>query len=304
MCSFVRPASSRCTCSRLASKSSVRGYCVLAGIYFFLNTFAVAIAVALHQRGNVIPIWRSHFQNLWFTFFGGGLGASFVVSALQLGTYGIVALSVPVLLAAILHFAYRNATGRVQDQLHHLAQVNRQHLSTIEALAHAIDAKDGVTHDHIRRVQSWAIALARRIGVNDELQLKAIEAAALLHDVGKIAVPEYILNKPGRLTAAEFDRMKSHAESEPRFCPEVDFPYPVVPIVRHHHESWDGTGYPDGLKGSDIPIGARILAVVDCFDALTSDRPYRRALSVRETFEIIDRAQRHDVRAGNRRRVS
>jgi len=261
---------------------------VFAGLYFFLNTFGIAVAVALHQRGNPVRIWRSHFQNLWFTFIGGALGAAFVVFGLQLGTYGLVVLSLPLLLAVLLHFAYRNATGRVEDQLQHLAEVNRLHLSTIEALAHAIDAKDGVTHDHIRRVQARAVALAKRVGVDDPREIRAIEAAALLHDVGKIAIPEHILNKPGKLTAAEFERMKTHARVGAEILAEVDFPYPVVPIVLHHHENWDGTGYPDGLQGNAIPIGARVLAVVDCFDALTSDRPYRRALSVRETFEIID----------------
>jgi putative nucleotidyltransferase with HDIG domain len=259
-----------------------------AGLYFFLNTFAIAVAVALHQRANAFAIWRSHFQNLWVTFIGGALGAAFVVFALQLGTYGIVVLSLPLLLAAILHFAYRNATGRVEDQLKHLAEVNRLHLSTIEALAHAIDAKDGVTHDHIRRVQTTAVDLASRMGVDDALQLRAIEAAALLHDVGKIAIPEHILNKPGKLTAAEFDRMKTHASIGADILEVVNYPYPVLPIVRHPHETWDGSGYPAGLKGNEIPIGARILSVVDCFDALTSDRPYRRAMSVAETFRIIE----------------
>jgi putative nucleotidyltransferase with HDIG domain len=155
-------------------------------------------------------------------------------------------------------------------------------------LARAVDAKDGVTHDHIRRVKSTALELATRLGVNDAMQLRAIETAALLHDVGKLAIPESILNKPGRLTPAEFERMKSHARIGAEILSEVDFPYPVVPIVRHHHENWDGTGYPDGLKGEAIPIGARILAVVDCFDALTSHRPYRRALSLGETLAIID----------------
>ena len=261
---------------------------VFAGLYFFLNTFAIAVIVSLRERANVLSIWRKHFQGLWFTFIGGALGAAFVVFALQFGTYGMVILALPLLLAVILHFAYRNATGRVADQLSHLAEVSRLHLSTIEALARAVDAKDGVTHGHIRRVQTAALALARRLGVNDDLQLRAIEAAALLHDVGKLAIPEHILNKPGRLTPAEFERMKSHARIGAEILSEVHFPYPLVPIVRHHHENWDGTGYPEGLKGSEIPIGARILAVVDCFDALTSNRPYRRALSMSEALDIID----------------
>lgn len=261
---------------------------VFAALYFFLNTSAIAVAIALHQRVNVVQIWRSHFQNLWLTFIGGALGASFVVFSLQFGNYGVVILAIPLLLAVILHFAYRNATGRVADQLSHLAEVNRLHLSTIEALARAVDAKDGVTHGHIRRVQSTALALAKRLGVDDAKELRAIEAAALLHDVGKLAIPEHILNKPGKLTPAEFERMKSHARIGAEILSEVDFPYPVVPIVRYHHENWDGSGYPEGLRGDAIPIGARILSVVDCFDALTSHRPYRRALSVPETFAIID----------------
>jgi putative nucleotidyltransferase with HDIG domain len=260
---------------------------VFAAVYFFLNTFAIAVAIALHERVNALVIWWAHFQNLWFTFIGGAVGAAFVVFALQLGIYGIVVLAFPLLLAAILHFAYQNATGRTADQLKHLAEVNRLNLSTIEALAHAIDAKDGVTHRHIRRVQRSAVALAGRVGIEDQLQIQAIEAAALLHDIGKLAIPEHILNKPGQLTPVEFERMKSHARIGAEILSEVNFPYPVVPIVRHHHENWDGSGYPDGLKGADIPIGARILAVVDCFDALTSHRPYRRALSAADAFEII-----------------
>jgi diguanylate cyclase (GGDEF)-like protein/putative nucleotidyltransferase with HDIG domain len=151
----------------------------------------------------------------------------------------------------------------------------------------AIDAKDQVTHGHIRRVQLFAVHLARSIGTRDEKLINAIEAAALLHDMGKLAVPEYILNKPGRLTPAEFDRMKLHASVGADILSAIDFPYPVVPIVRHHHENWDGSGYPDGLKGTEIPIGARILSVVDCYDALTSDRPYRPRLSDTDAVRIL-----------------
>ena len=141
---------------------------LFAGLYFVLNTFAIAVAIALHERANPFAIWRAYFQNLWLTFMGGALGAGFVVFALQGGSYAVVVFSAPLLLALILHFAYRNSTGRVADQLHHLAEVNRLHLSTIEALAHAIDAKDAVTHGHIRRVQSMAVALAARVGLDDQ----------------------------------------------------------------------------------------------------------------------------------------
>src|SRR5437588_8570967 len=151
----------------------------------------------------------------------------------------------------------------------------------------AVDAKDQITHGHIRRVQIYAVELAKRLGVKDDRQLKAIEAAALLHDMGKLAIPEHILNKPGKLTPAEFEKMKRHADIGADLLSSVKFPYPVVPIVRHHHEHWDGTGYPAGISGTDIPIGARILSVVDCFDALTSDRPYRPRLADTEAFNIL-----------------
>jgi putative nucleotidyltransferase with HDIG domain len=165
--------------------------------------------------------------------------------------------------------------------------MDRLYLSTVETLAMAIDAKDDVTHSHVRRVQAYAVGLARAMDVNDELTLKAIEAAALLHDTGKLAIPERILNKPGKLTESEFDRMKEHVDIGADILSLVEFPYPVVPIVRAHHESWDGGGYPRGLKGTEIPIGARILSVVDCYDALTSDRPYRRKMSDAEAIAIL-----------------
>ncbi len=177
--------------------------------------------------------------------------------------------------------------GRVEDANRHLNELNTLYMSTIETLAMAIDAKDQITHGHIRRVQKFAVGLADHLGVVDEKMIKAIEAAALLHDMGKLAVPEYILNKPGPLTPAEFEKMKLHASVGADILSAINFPYPVVPIVRHHHEHWNGGGYPDGLAHTAIPIGARILSVVDCFDALTSDRPYRPRLSNAAAVQIL-----------------
>src|SRR5258705_11438149 len=186
-----------------------------------------------------------------------------------------------------LPLTLRSITGRLSDAERYVQTVDKLYLSTIETLATAIEAKDGVTSDHIRRVQKFAIGLAKALGVTDEKTLKAINAAALLHDTGKLAVPEHILNKPGKLTPLEFDQMKLHVDVGADILSAIDFPYPVMPIVRAHHESWDGSGYPRGLKGDDIPIGARILSVVDCYDALTSDRPYRPALTDAEAMKII-----------------
>ena len=149
--------------------------------------------------------------------------------------------------------------------------------ATVETLAIAVDAKDQVTHGHIRRVQRHTIAVARALGVTDELELRALEAASLLHDVGKLAVPDYVLNKPGALTHSEFERMKLHAAKGAEILQTVDFPYAVVPIVRHHHEQWNGEGYPAGVAGEAIPLAGRLVMVADVYDALTSDRVYREA---------------------------
>src|SRR5438094_9075868 len=130
------------------------------------------------------------------------------------------------------------------------------------------------------------MALAKELRLTED-ETEALQAASVLHDIGKLAVPEHIINKPGRLTPEEFEKMKVHPIVGAEILERVDFPYPVVPIVRSHHEKWDGTGYPDGLRGNQIPIGARILSAVDCLDALASDRQYRRALPLDEAMKVV-----------------
>lgn len=254
-------------------------------LYFLLNSWLVAIVVGLETRQSPAIIWWEKFIWLSVTYFSSASVAALIVTYSRELDVSTLAIIGPLVLVSYLTF--RTAMGRVEDSNKHLSDLNRLYLSTIETLAMAIDAKDQITHGHIRRVQSYAVGLATRVGVTDGTLIKAIEAAALLHDMGKLAVPEYILNKPGRLSAAEFEKMKLHASVGADILSAIDFPYPVVPIVRHHHESWDGTGYPAGLKGTDIPIGARILSVVDCFDALTSDRPYRPRLSNDEALKVL-----------------
>jgi diguanylate cyclase (GGDEF)-like protein/putative nucleotidyltransferase with HDIG domain len=174
----------------------------------------------------------------------------------------------------------------VEDEKKHAEEMAALHLRTIEALALAIEAKDHTTHDHLQRVQIYAVEIGKDLGLED-WQLEALRAASLLHDIGKLAVPEHIISKPGKLTREEFEKMKIHPVVGAEILERVRFPYPVTPIVRSHHERWDGTGYPDGLKGQDIPAGARILAVVDCLDALASDRQYRRALPLDEAMQKV-----------------
>ena len=165
-------------------------------------------------------------------------------------------------------------------------ELSRLHLATAEALATAIDAKDQTTHCHVRRVQIYAAGMGEVFGLPPN-EISALKAGALLHDIGKLAVPPHILNKPGRLTPAEFDKMKIHTVVGAQILSRVDFPYPVIPIVRHHHEQWDGLGYPDGLRAEQIPITARIISVVDCFDSVREDRPFRRGMTRDEAIALL-----------------
>src|SRR5262245_2233722 len=260
-------------------------------VNFGLSTGLVAAAVGLETRKSPIAVWREHFVGLWVTYLGSTL-ASMLMLVLTHDWQGqplqpieVLLLIVP--LPVILYVTFSHAIGRAQDQIEHLGGMNRVYVATIEALAQTIDAKDQVTHDHIRRVQDNSVRLAQALGVTDEGEIQALKAASLLHDVGKISVPEHILNKPGRLTAPELEIMRRHAPVGADILSVIGFPYPVVPIVRHHHENWDGTGYPDGLAGEAIPIGARILMVVDCFDALTSDRPYRPRFETSAALQVL-----------------
>lgn len=190
-------------------------------------------------------------------------------------------IGVPILLS--IYFSHHQYQDGVRKRMTVMENAHRQ---TIEALAVAINAKDEVTHEHVMRVQIYAAGVARLLGCT-ELEIEALRAGALLHDIGKIAVPDYILNKPGKLTAAEFERMKLHTTAGAQILSRVEFPYPIVPVVRHHHERWDGRGYPDGLKSEEIPLTARILSVVDCFDAVREDRQYRKGLTREAAIQLI-----------------
>src|SRR5207237_9549527 len=209
---------------------------------FLLNSWLVAIALAFEKREGLISLWWRNFPWFSLNYFGGVSVAAVLVSYTRSVDLSAIGIIVPLLV--ISYLTHRTSLARIEDSKRHVEQLSDLYLSTIETLAMAVDAKDQITHGHIRRVQVYAIELAKRLGVKDERQLKAIEAAALLHDMGKLAIPEHILNKPGQLSSAEFEKMKRHADIGADLLASIPFPYPVTPIVRHHHENWDGCGYP------------------------------------------------------------
>jgi diguanylate cyclase (GGDEF)-like protein/putative nucleotidyltransferase with HDIG domain len=252
--------------------------------YFAFNTVSVAGVIAMTEERNPVQVWKECYMWSFPYYLLGALiaGAVSVVNR-------VVGWQVAILVFPIVYWMYRSYQtylARLQAEKKHAEEIAALHLRTIEALSLAIEAKDHTTHDHLRRVQVYAVEIGKDLSLSEE-DLQAIRAAAMLHDIGKLAVPEHILSKPGRLTPEEFEKMKTHPIVGADILDRVQFPYPVVPIVRSHHEKWDGSGYPDGLKELAIPIGARILSVVDCFDALTTERPYRRAISPEEAMSTL-----------------
>jgi putative nucleotidyltransferase with HDIG domain len=261
-------------------------------VHVVLNTALFSTFFALRERAPVLPRWSQSF--LWAApiFLPTSVVASLLYMALQYNALATVVIGAPALLA--LYFGHRQYRDSVRERINLIEKSNQEritvmdtaHRQTIEALAVAINAKDEVTHEHVLRVQIYAAGVARILGCTDA-EVEALRAGALLHDIGKIAVPDHIINKPGKLTAAEFDKMKLHTVAGAQILSRVEFPYPVVPVVRHHHERWDGKGYPDGLQGEAIPLTARVLSVVDCFDAVREDRQYRKAMTRDEAINYI-----------------
>jgi len=253
-------------------------------VYFFLHTFAVASIIALTESKSLFRVWRECY--LWvfpFFFLGAAFACAFHHMTVLFGWQNAM-LGLPGVY--IVYSAYHFYLGRLQNEKRHAQDIAGLHLRTIEALALAIDAKDQTTHDHLQRVHVYATEIAKELNLS-ELEMEALQAAAMLHDIGKLAVPEHIVSKPGKLTPEEFEKMKIHPAVGAEILERVQFPYPVAAVVRSHHEKWDGTGYPDGLKGEAIPIGARILAVVDCLDAIAADRQYRKALPLDQAMATI-----------------
>lgn len=271
---------------------------VAACTYFLSNTVPVSIVISLSEERSLRRIWTETF----FWSFPYYLAGAAIVGLIHLANR-YVGWQSALLVLPVMYWLYRSYhlyLGRLEEEKkrvsveklqvetekRHVEQVSALHMRTIEALALAIDAKDHTTHRHLHRVRTYALAVAKEMEL-DEQDSDALRAAALLHDIGKLAIPDHIISKPGRLTPEEFEKMKIHPVVGAEILEKVAFPYPVAAIVRSHHEKWDGTGYPDGLKGEEIPLCARILAAVDCLDAIASDRQYRKALPLEEAMQVV-----------------
>jgi len=251
---------------------------------FTVNTLATSTVIGLTENKRLLKVWTDSF--LWpFPYYMVGAAIAGLVSFLNriIGWQSSLLVLPPVYL---IYRSYRIYMGKLETEKKHAEQMSSLHLRTIEALALAIEAKDQTTGEHLQRVRVYAMELAKQLRLNED-ETEALRAASVLHDIGKLAVPEHIISKPGKLTPEEFEKMKIHPIVGAEILEQVDFPYPVVPIVRAHHEKWDGSGYPSGLAGEAIPIGARILSAVDCLDALASDRQYRKALPLDEAMAKV-----------------
>ncbi|MFL6280722.1 MAG: diguanylate cyclase [Vicinamibacterales bacterium] len=257
---------------------------VIAPLYFFANTVLVAGAIALSTRQPISRVWHRNF--LWSapSYLAGAALAALATAAPSRGWFGwLLLLAVPLYL---VFRSYHTVVSRLREEQDETRRAMDVQLATIEALALAIEARAGCTPDHIRSIQQYAAMLAEAAGLSDA-EVQAVRTAALLHDIGNMAVPEHILSKPDALTPEEFDRVKIHPRVGAEILKNVPFGAPVSDLVLSHHERWDGLGYPAGIRGEHIPVGARILAIADCFSTLQADRPYRPARSERDAIALL-----------------
>ncbi len=260
---------------------------ILVATYFFTNSILTSIAIAWSKGESVFRFWAKTCMPLALDYSTSSIIATFIVALHHFNDW------TPFLAAPTIGIVWAWNTlhrAKITEAEKHIKEQEQLYLRTVESLALAVDAKDQTTYGHIRRVKVYATGLAKLCGIKDPKELRAIETGSLLHDIGKIAVDDYILNKPGRLSKEEFEIIKMHAAAGDEILQQVRFPFPVAKYVRSHHERWDGFGYPDGLKGVDIPLGARILAIADSFDAIRFSRPYKLSVPTEEAVEIL-RAQ-------------
>jgi diguanylate cyclase (GGDEF)-like protein/putative nucleotidyltransferase with HDIG domain len=253
--------------------------------YCLLYTFLTVSSNWMVRPVSFANEWKRHYLVPTLVFFSVAVGAGLLNYYAQRVGKEIYFLAIPFALFVLT--TSKIYSVNMAESSRRLSELSQLQMSIIETLALAIDAKDHSTHGHARRVQVYAVGVAKSMGIDSRDDLEALSTAALLHDIGKLAIPEYILSKPGKLTDSEFAKMMRHVEIGANILEPIHFPYPVVPIIRYHHERYNGSGYPYGLKGDEIPLGSKILAVADTFDALTAQRTYRTPLTVSQAIELI-----------------
>lgn len=257
---------------------------LLTSFYFVINTYGISVAVGLSQKVSSVQVWKENF--LWtypgFLFAICAAAGSVYLIKSPFGFFGFLLLP-PVY---VVYYSYKLYLDKINSEINHISELNQLNERVISTLAMTIEAKDRYTHKHIERVREYALAVAREMNVSGP-ELEAIRIGSMVHDIGKIAVPEFILQKPGKLTNEEFERMKAHVNVGVKILAAVNFPFPVVDAVAAHHEHWNGNGYPKKLKGEAIPLVGRIVCLSDGFDALTSDRPYRKRMTNEEALDLI-----------------
>ncbi len=262
----------------------VAGLLLMTAVHYFVHLLLYSIFLSLEGeypfsaalKDNSVLLWASYVLGVFGVF---GLYLAFTEFGVKTGL-----VFLPTIIVA--HLSFRIHRQSLELKTKQTSEASRIHLATVEALATAIDARDQVGVGHVRRTQIYAVGMGEILSLSSD-EIQALRTGALLHDIGKLGVPDHILNKPGRLTPAEMEKMKIHSTVGASILEKVNFPYPVVPTVKFHHEMWDGTGYPEGLKKEEIPLTARILAVADAYDTLRGARPYRGAVSRDETRRII-----------------